>query len=885
MSSLRATTIDAFFAFFTDLPTKNSNLDGEAFRGARKPSVGPRVQRQGSLPAMTRSGGFRMTGKWLVLPSAVAASLFAQEPALSPAERALAFAQLSPVPQRYLLADDTFPEFAFAEPEKARAVIGRHRLAVTFYGPDHRIAAKADRPGRYGAVIEIIPEGDGAAPPTRRFHSLFRLPEPAHMATLPKALAVRLRALRWSPGLALRGGFEMARELAGLHEVPDGTDPADFHQQSWEKERQWWITLKRSLYGFDRSHPAGSTGPREVEGPAAATLRPGSPTEAGVRDDAPRRLDELFTRWIADSNVGFDVCIARRGVVVLHKSYGLREGTKTALTSTSKMVTAAALMMLVDQGRLDLDRPVTELPGPLHGLKTARPVTLRALYTHTAFSVNIDPTADMEERVAQVLPHLPIGQGWQYTGTSLELAWALASQTTGESLSAFTRDRLFAPMGSSRTEVRNTGGSTTSTSMDMARFCQMLLNRGAYGNKRFLSEKMFAEMLPRRPVDTVSPFTNDRAWGIGTHYWKTPDLSALAFGHAGYFKSTVFVDPAHELVVVMLRQGAGTNYDKYHPQFIKLVSDSLIDRLPAFPAELTLADRDLPPGTDTFTVEALIDNPSSADAVLEYRYETAGSAWTIAPRSARIPLPAKATTPVRIAFRFDAARPSPLPMLHGAISFAAGPQPVRPIEYFVRPLIRRTMIARRLDRAPTIDGRIAAGEYGADDGAALRETHGRKEPSHATSFRVRFDDKALYVAVQAVEESPKSRVRAVAGDEAGVRKDDHVELIIDATRRGEEHRQFATGINGDRFDARQSDAKWNAEWTSAVGFDAGEYAMEFRIPFESLGVPAPRVGDKWSFNVRRVRGPRDPKWERFAEWVTTYADFDSKTHVGELTFE
>ena len=45
-------------------------------------------------------------------------------------------------------------------------------------------------------------------------------------------------------------------------------------------------------------------------------------------------------------------------------------------------------------------------------------------------------------------------------------------------------------------------------------------------------------MLPRRYVKTLGPYANDRLWGMGTHPWKTSDFSPLAFGHAGYFKST-----------------------------------------------------------------------------------------------------------------------------------------------------------------------------------------------------------------------------------------------------------------------------------------------------------------------------------------------------------
>ena len=464
-----------------------------------------------------------------------AGSAGAAEPApvdMTDAQRALEFAQLAPAPERHLLTGETFPAFAFAAPERARELLGAYQLTAVFYDPDYKSVTKATKAGRYGAVVTVAPGAGSKLPPTRRFFTLYRLPERADLDAQSPALVARLKALRWNfRDLPLKDTGESARELAGLHEVPKGSDPDNFYQQSWEKDRQWWVGLKRRLYEFDKRFPDPFPAPRAVVSKPAPVVREGTAAEAGMRPDAARKLDELLTGWAADSDTGFDVCVVRHGAIVLHKSYGTRNGkpltdtSPTSLTSTSKMVTAAALMQLVDRGWFDLDRPITELPGPLHGLKTQKPVTLRALYTHTAFSVNIDPTPDMEERVAQVLPHLPIGEGYQYTGTSLELAWALASMATGESISTFSRDHLFAPLGCTRTEVRNTGGATQSTSLEMARLCQMLLNRGAYGEKRLLAESVVAEMLPRRHVKTLGPYANDRPWGMGTTPYNMSSMS------------------------------------------------------------------------------------------------------------------------------------------------------------------------------------------------------------------------------------------------------------------------------------------------------------------------------------------------------------------------
>lgn len=791
---------------------------------------------------------------------------------MTAAERSAAYANLSPLADRYVLNDDALPAFDLAEPQRARELIGAYQLKTVVYNSSYQPVAKATQPGRYGAVIEIIPGADRKLPATRRFLTLFRLPE----------------KMRLGPQSA-----DAARELAARHEVPAGEDPASFYQQAVERDRQWWIGLKRRLYGFDQRFPEPFRSPLPIEGKAARVIRAGTLVEAGMKPDTARRLDELLSTWADDSDTAFDVCIVRHGVIVLHKAYGMRKGqpmttdTMTHLTSTSKMITAAMLMQLVDQGWLKLDDPITDLPGPFHGLQTQKPLTLRGMYTHTAFIGGLNPTPDMEERVAQVLPHLAIGQGYQYTGTSLETAWALASLATGKSISIFARDHLLHPLGCRHTEVFNTGGSTQSTSIDLARICQMLLNRGAYGDQRYFSEQTFEEQLPRRLTKTLGPYTNDRVWGFGTHPQKVDGLSHFTFGHAGYYRSTNFIDPVNDLIVVMLRIGEGTNYARYHPQFLKLIVDGLIDRVPVFPQALSLTNLAVPPGQDRVEIEAVVENPGPA-AVLEYRYETAGTGWTFSPGAARIELPPQSRVPVRIDARFDPHRLSPLPMLRGQVFAADGPAPPSPpIEYWLRPILRRSVTARRLRQPPAIDGVLGKEEFGSTpEEQRLLETHGRKDPLYETRFVTGYDDRALYVAVTAVEKAPHAIPRlATLRDDPAIKKEDYLELAIDLVGDGKPPRQFAVSLDGVQHDALGGDVQWNASWTAQVGIEDEHYVVEFAIPHAALGIAMPNAGEQWALNVLRGRGPRDPKWELFSQWVMTYADFNSSTHLGTLHFE
>lgn len=790
---------------------------------------------------------------------------------LTDAERAAAYANLSPVADRYVLDDEAFPNFKLSEPELTRELLGDYQLNAKVYGPDYGVVTSAMQPGRYGVVIEITPEADRKLATTRRFLTLFRLP----------------KGKRLGPQNA-----EAALDLAAQFEVPPGESPASFYHQAAERDRQWWVGLKRRLYGFDKQFPQPFRSPMPIEGAPARVVREGTLAEAGMKPDTTRQLDELLSTWAADSDTGFDVCIVRHGVIVLHKAYGQRQGkpltteSMTHLTSTSKMITAAMLLQLVDQGWLKLDEPITTLPGPLHDLPTQKPVTLRAMYTHTAFVGGLHPLRDMEERLAQVLPHLPIGEGYQYTSTSLEMAWAIASLETGKSISTFARDHLLQPLGCERTEVFNTGGSTQSTSLDMARICQMLLNRGAYGDKRYFSEQTFAAMLPQRLTKTLGPYTNDRVWGFGAHPQKIEGLSHFTFGHGGYFRSTNFIDPVNDLVVVMLRIGEGTNYAKYHPQFLKLLVDGLVDRVPEFPQTLTMMNLIVPAGEDRVEIEAVVENPGPA-AVLEYRYETAGTNWKFSPATARIELPPQSRVPVKILAQMDPERLSPLPMLRGQVFAAAGPTPPAPaIEYWLRPVLKRSVTARRLKQPPRIDGVIGKEEFGADaEEQHLLETHGRKVPLKETRFVAGYDDRAVYFAVTAAEESPRTIPRlAKLRDDPLIGKEDYVEVALDLIGDGKPPRRFAVNLDGLQFDALEGDAEWNADWKACVSLEDNQCVVEFAIPHAALGTDAPQPGEKWALNILRGRSTREPKWERYAQWVMTYADFKSSTHLGTLQF-
>ena len=57
-----------------------------------------------------------------------------------------------------------FPTGSFDQRANAEDLFGRYTVKTTFYDADYKIVTKAEKPGRYGAVVEVTPEGERAVP-------------------------------------------------------------------------------------------------------------------------------------------------------------------------------------------------------------------------------------------------------------------------------------------------------------------------------------------------------------------------------------------------------------------------------------------------------------------------------------------------------------------------------------------------------------------------------------------------------------------------------------------------------------------------------------------------------------------------------------------------
>ena len=198
--------------------------------------------------------------------------------------------------------------------------------------------------------------------------------------------------------------------------------------------------------------------PKEQEIPVARTL-----TE---------RMDSLFATVPDFSGVAL---VAEKGKPIYHKAFGyLSFETKARmdttslfeLASVSKQFTAMVIMMLKEEGKLNYDdlveKYLSELP--------YKNITIRHLLTHTSglpdyqkiMDENWDKSkvagnADILEYLKKYHPEEQFepSEKYEYSNTGYVLLGSIAEKASGKDFVEFCRERIFAPVGMSSTDIRS----------------------------------------------------------------------------------------------------------------------------------------------------------------------------------------------------------------------------------------------------------------------------------------------------------------------------------------------------------------------------------------------------------------------------------------------
>lgn len=340
------------------------------------------------------------------------------------------------------------------------------------------------------------------------------------------------------------------------------------------------------------------------------------------------RLDSIITAAIADSTApGAALAVGRHGQLVILKGYGRTDWPDSApavtaetmydLASLTKVIaTTTAAMLLDEEWRLDLDRPIWSYLSEF-AATDKEAITPRLLLMHRAgFEAYAQLFRDyrgMDQYLAQIalrpLRYAP-GARAIYSDWSPIVLQAVIERITGQRLDEFVSLRIFTPMGMTSTmylpptellpriaptEIRP--GTATplhgrvhdenadaiggvsghaglfGSARDLATFAQMMLNGGYHEGTWLLRPATIARYTARRERDA------SRAYG-----WDTPSpgssagrfFSPRSFGHTGFTGTSMWIDPQKDLYVVLLTNAVNpTRRHTKHFQLRRDVADAV----------------------------------------------------------------------------------------------------------------------------------------------------------------------------------------------------------------------------------------------------------------------------------------------------------------------
>jgi CubicO group peptidase (beta-lactamase class C family) len=260
-----------------------------------------------------------------------------------------------------------------------------------------------------------------------------------------------------------------------------------------------------------------------------------------------RAFDAYVEQAVRDWRVpGLAIAVVKDDSVVLAKGYGVleigkpgrvTEHTRFAIGSTTKAMTAAAVGMLVDEGKLRFDDRVIDIVPEfrLYDPYATRELTVRDLLTHRSGLPGTDllwvygemPFAEMMRRLRYVRPSSSFRSQWAYQNVMYALAGEIVARVSGMSWPEFTRARIFAPLGMGESvplvsEVRGlpnvapphdiirdtvrpvpmrstdgvaSAGSVYSSVSDMAKWMRFMLDSARAGGKQLLKPATFSELV------------------------------------------------------------------------------------------------------------------------------------------------------------------------------------------------------------------------------------------------------------------------------------------------------------------------------------------------------------------------------------------------------
>ena len=330
-----------------------------------------------------------------------------------------------------------------------------------------------------------------------------------------------------------------------------------------------------------------------------------APADAGMNEAQLAAIETAVVEALAAKQMpGCVVLVARQGKIAYLRAFGDRRieperepmtvDTVFDLASLTKpLATASSVMLLIEQGKLQLDDPVGRHLPEFAG-QGKQDITVRHLLTHQSGLIADNPLVDFNDGPAKAIERLfaltPLARPAEkfiYSDVGFMVLGELVRRVSGQDVNDFSREHLFAPLGLTETgflppePLRRRAAPTQqregrwmqgevhdprayalggiaghaglfSTAADLAVYAEMLLGEGEYRGARVLARETVAAM--RAPQSVPGGGLRGLGWDMKTGYSSNrgDGFSPQAVGHGGFTGTAFWIDPELRLAVIFL---------------------------------------------------------------------------------------------------------------------------------------------------------------------------------------------------------------------------------------------------------------------------------------------------------------------------------------------
>ncbi|SHE98142.1 hypothetical protein SAMN04487965_1093 [Microbulbifer donghaiensis] len=332
------------------------------------------------------------------------------------------------------------------------------------------------------------------------------------------------------------------------------------------------------------------------------------PLTGGKRLTVSRWLDESYTD-------GF--LVLHKGKLVYERYFnGQTPSTHHQMFSATKSLTATMLLILADEGKVDLDAPVTrylpELATSAFGDASVQQVldmTTGLQYSEAYTDENADiwkygylfgigkipdgysGPLTLDEYLAGLQKRDEHGEAFHYATPNTDVLGWIVRRVSGRDLAQFFADHIWSKLGAEhsaffwldRTAVEFAGGGLNMTLRDGGRLGQMLLQQGRYNGHQIVPASVAKRVLQAgdpAPFNRLyqDPWYEQIGYAYHDQWWtfNNPHKSVSAIGVQGQF---IYIDPVAEVVIVKQSshpEAESETNEVDGPQIMHAIAESLM---------------------------------------------------------------------------------------------------------------------------------------------------------------------------------------------------------------------------------------------------------------------------------------------------------------------